>query len=420
MTTAPPPPHPFNYNKPLNEENPMPALRRISMSGTLNPTTASSLEQWLELQAQKNNIPLIEFKHLFNDKQKQLRKELELLQKPDQEFESLRDHLSKVLRIANELSGDHTLPFIEIFPEWTLYENKINKLASYVQSMEDMSYSVNSTIPQSNDLLEDIKKLQGLLENKIALYGDALIQNGLEWKAMGMPVNDSLLIATKEWLHNLCTGLLDALDTECKKAQELANNMEELIHLPMGENLMACILTGLEFIAEASCFIGFTSHKLIYDCCVLAAIYEQWISENLEHVTDNSDMIKKSSSTKRMDIRFMQLMDNATRILSSLYILEELELRHKDILHLASSVAAVENLTSVLVELVVRAISIIETDKKNASTNSKVAGNIMTNPQTTFIYMGESLLAFADKIVYLAGREYKDGYRIQVGSIIYN
>ncbi|KAI9482973.1 MAG: hypothetical protein EXX96DRAFT_126320 [Benjaminiella poitrasii] len=409
-TTSPLPAQPFNiYTKPVNEENPMPALRRISMSGTLNPTSASSLEQWLELQAQKNHMPFIEYKHRFNDKQKELRQELDLLQKPDQHFEALRDHLSKVLRLANELSGDHTLPFIEVFPEWTIYENKINKLASYIQSVEDMSYSVNSTIPQSDDLSKDIKRLQGLLESKMALYGDALIQNGLEWKAMGMPVNDSLLVATKEWLHNLCVGLLDVLDTECKKAQELVNNMEELIHLPMGENLMECILTGLEFIAEASSFIGFTSHKLAYDCCVLAAIYEQWISENLEHMNDGSDMVKKTP--KRIDIRFMQLMDNATRVLSSLYILEELEIRHKDILHLSSSVAAVENLTSVLVELTVTAISIIETDQKNAS---KVTGNIMTNPQTTFIYMGESLLSFADKIVYLAGREYQDGHRIQV------
>lgn len=99
------------YNKPLNEENPMPALRRISMSGILNPSSTSTLEQWLKLQAQSRNIPFSEFKTVFLEQQKLLRNELELLQKPDQSFDSLRDHLSKVLRLADELSGDHTLPF---------------------------------------------------------------------------------------------------------------------------------------------------------------------------------------------------------------------------------------------------------------------------------------------------------------------
>lgn len=111
--TASAQPHPFvAYNKPLNEENPMPALRRISLSGTLHPPSASSMEQWLKLQAQQHNIPLSEYSTVFQDKQKLLRKELELLQRPDQSFDSLRDHLSKVLRLADELSGDHTKPFI--------------------------------------------------------------------------------------------------------------------------------------------------------------------------------------------------------------------------------------------------------------------------------------------------------------------
>lgn len=107
------PAHPFVvYNKPLNEENPMPALRRISLSGTLNPPSASSMEQWLKLQAQNHNIPFSEYSALFHDKQKLLRREIELVQRPDQSFDSLRDHLSKVLRLADELSGDHTLPFV--------------------------------------------------------------------------------------------------------------------------------------------------------------------------------------------------------------------------------------------------------------------------------------------------------------------
>ncbi|KAL7318461.1 hypothetical protein PS15m_001704 [Mucor circinelloides] len=413
------PAHPFVvYNKPLNEENPMPALRRISLSGTLNPPSASSMEQWLKLQAQNHNIPFSEYSALFHDKQKLLRREIELVQRPDQSFDSLRDHLSKVLRLADELSGDHTLPFVEIFPEWTLYESRIDTLATFVQSIEDMSYSVNNTIPQTDDLLEDIKGLQTLLDTKMTLYGDALVQNGLEWKAMGMPVDEQLLNATKDWIHKLCVGLLDALDAECKKVQSLVSDMGDLIEMPVGENLMASILAGLEFIADASTFIGYTSQKLVYDCRVLATIYGQWTSENLDHIYDKPmdvNMKKSSSSnTKRVDIRYMQIMENITRVLTALYTLSYLDMLHRDIMHLSSSLTSAENLTSVLVELTVRAVSVIEMERKNTSTTAKIAGNIMTNPQTTFIYMGESLLGFADRIVELAGREWTDGNRVKI------
>lgn len=97
------------YNKPLEEENPVPTLRRISMSGSTNPSTP--LTQWLEKQAQMHGIPLADYKNLFIEKQKLLRQQLELLQKPNQPFESIREHLSKVLRLADDLSGDHTVSF---------------------------------------------------------------------------------------------------------------------------------------------------------------------------------------------------------------------------------------------------------------------------------------------------------------------
>lgn len=174
---------------------------------------------------------------------------------------------------------------------------------------------------------------------------------------------------------------------------------------------MASILNGLEFVADASSLIGYSSQKLVYDCDVLASIYGQWVSENLEQLSDKPDDSKgNSNSTKRFDIRFMQLMENMTRVLSTLYTLSDLEMIQKDIMHLSSTVAAVENLTSVLVELTVRAVGIIEIDRNT----SKVSANIMLNPQTRFIYMGESLLAFANKIVEMAGREYVDGKRIKV------
>ncbi|KAI8640135.1 hypothetical protein BD408DRAFT_470378 [Parasitella parasitica] len=280
-----------------------------------------------------------------------------------------------------------------------------------------MSSSINNTIPRSDDLLQDIKGLQSLLDTKMALYGDALIQNGLEWKAMGLPVNEQLLDVAKDWFHKLCVGLLDALDAECKKVQSLVSDMKDLVEMPLGENLMASILAGLEFIAEASAFIGYASKKLVHDCRVLATIYGQWTTENLDRISEKStDVNMQKSSTinvKRIDIRFMQIMDNMTLVLSALYTLSDLDMLHGDNMHLSSSITSAENLTSVLVELTVRAVGAIEMERKNISSTRKIAGNIMTHPQISFIYMGESLLSFVDKIVELAGREWIDGGRVK-------
>lgn len=175
---------------------------------------------------------------------------------------------------------------------------------------------------------------------------------------------------------------------------------------------MSSILAGLEFISEASAFIGFTSQKLLYDCRVLATIYGQWVSENLEHIHDKPP--DKKTTPKRIDIRYMQLMDNMTRIISSLYSLGELEMRYRDPSLLSK--LSVESLSAILVEVTITALGIIEMERKNpsVSVNSKIAGNIMTNPHTTFIYMGESLLNYANKVIELAGREWSDGNRIQV------
>lgn len=176
---------------------------------------------------------------------------------------------------------------------------------------------------------------------------------------------------------------------------------------------MASILAGLEFVSDTSTFIGFTSQKLVLECRVLATIYGQWVSENLEHINEKSIEKKNQNIIKRIDIRFMQLMDNMTRILSCLYTSSELEMRHREMSH--ESRISVESLTSVLVELTVRAVGIIEMERKN-SASYKIAGNIMSNPQIAFIYMGESLLSFANKLVELASREWTDGGRIQVGN----
>lgn len=276
--------------------------------------------------------------------------------------------------------------------------------------MEDMNSSIHATIPRTSDLLEDIKGLQNILDTKLALYGDALTQNGLEWKAMGLPVDDRLLDATKQWLYNLCIGLMEALDSECKKIGNRVTDMSELYELPVvGEELMTSILIGLEFISEASMCIGYTCLKIIYSCRTMVTIYGQWMCENLSRLHDKEDEDEKRMvPSKRVDIRYMQLLDNMTQTISCLLVLSDLQIISNG--DFTPQELSIENLSAVLVEFTIRAIGVIETEKNQ----KRVTGNIMTNPQTTFVYMTELLLTFVDRVIELGGTDVNYNRRMQV------
>lgn len=227
---------------------------------------------------------------------------------------------------------------------------------------------------------------------------------------------------------------------------------------------MESIACGLEFISSTTSFIGLPSRKLIYGCRVLATVYGQWVSEGLELLQEtqlqqrssgkpstSSNMMNTTSTRHtRVDIRLMQWMDNMMRILTSLQALQDepaVPQQHgwSDVestyaappyepVHDNESLAVLENLTSMLVEITVRAMAVIETNCSSSSTASRTlssAGggnggggsgpttlsrhaNIMTNPIMSTIHMKDTVLSFVDRIVELAGRADVDGWRVQV------
>lgn len=195
---------------------------------------------------------------------------------------------------------------------------------------------------------------------------------------------------------------------------------------------MECILQGLEFMAGTIAFIGLPSKKLVYGCRALAAIYGHWTYENLEvllndmySTTTTTDVKMNTQRSQRVDLKLMQLVGSMTRILAALQTLQEVNAMHcydptmtaaeREVLS-SDSYMVLENITSMLVEITVRAVSVLETSqipKQNGCAPNAKPVNIMSNPQTAFLHMGDSLLAFADKIIELAGREHAEGHRIQ-------
>ncbi|KAL0094949.1 hypothetical protein F4703DRAFT_1821474 [Phycomyces blakesleeanus] len=430
------------------DSSPIPTLRRISLSGALSP--AIDLDQWLMMQAHRQQISVQDYKLLFQEKKKQLQQCLQKLHtshptnSDTQRYEEIKENLGKILSIADELSGDHSLSFAEIFPEWRECEGHLNKLASYVQSIEDMKHLNSQTIPRTNDLLHDIKYLQSVLEAKHNLYGECLVQNGLEWKTMGMPVDEHLLAATKGWFYSLSIGLLRELDTECSKAQSLVTNMRELVNSALGEKLMAAILHGIEFISGSTALIGLPSRKLTFGCRVLATVYGHWISENLGYLNERqlAEFMAGTTNTPstptninvpkaiRTDLRLMQCLESMARVLAALQTLQEVDSGQKSVAKgvfhpsLLRDVddddpfdgeTVLENLTSLLVEITVRTVAVIETSRVQITKlNTAKSANIMVNPQMALVYMQEALLSFADQILELSGRDWQTGARLQV------
>lgn len=79
---------------------------------------------------------------------------------------------------------------------------------------------VSEPVKTSDVLQQYIKDVYHLLDSRTKLYGDFLVHNGLEWKAMGLPVSSDLLMSVKQWFLRVCLSLLNDLDMACSTLQQ--------------------------------------------------------------------------------------------------------------------------------------------------------------------------------------------------------
>jgi hypothetical protein len=63
-----------------------------------------------------------------------------------------------------------------------------------------MTKLTSTPFERSNNLLDDIRRLQTQLDEKTRLYNDHIVQGGLQWKAMGFPAQEGLIGLVSE-LH---------------------------------------------------------------------------------------------------------------------------------------------------------------------------------------------------------------------------
>lgn len=109
-----------------NEDTAMttPTFRRFSLGINTNnkaiqlqPQLTMDFDQWLKAQAQRQNLNMFEYRQLLQEKQKQLHHYLTLINEPDrtktdaQRYQSIKDNLARIVKIADDLSGDHSFSF---------------------------------------------------------------------------------------------------------------------------------------------------------------------------------------------------------------------------------------------------------------------------------------------------------------------
>ncbi|KAI8371395.1 uncharacterized protein BYT42DRAFT_66516 [Radiomyces spectabilis] len=259
---------------------------------------------------------------------------------------------------------------------------------------------VTEIMPRTNDLLHDIQQLQAFLDLRVKMYDKNLAENGQAWKALGMMVDDQLIATAKEWIYRIALTLLEDIYTEHGKQR---------VSPVQDEQMMDCLLHGLEFVGSAMQFIGVSSVEITYRCQILADVYLQWISKALETLNNTSrkeidspclPKLSINSKSMRPDLRLMHLMEHTSRLLTALQWVRDIRETHFD------SPACVPQITATLVEICIRALSVVETIKNAGGHGSNYAAskrtNIMADPQVIIMHMEGSILAFAEKVILLS------------------
>ncbi|RHZ68817.1 hypothetical protein Glove_293g5 [Diversispora epigaea] len=268
-----------------------------------------TLSDWIELQAQKKNMSLLEFRIQFHERFFQMELSLvKLHNNIPKVYDEIRCSVDMFLLNADWLRCDYCKPFTQIFPQWQTLGRNLENFVQYVEIVEDMKTMVSSEYSQSGDVCLVIQKAKELLEFKKSLYGEILQQNGLTWKRLGFPVSDSWFYTTKQWLHGLAFHCLSIMNNELNKYEP--TNIDDTRVAKIMENVTSCIKI-IKIIVE---LIGTSSNKLTLTSLILATSYVEWGLSQIDRM---------ENKVRCVEIRMMHICDNINHILHYLHIIQD-------------------------------------------------------------------------------------------------
>ncbi|KAM3587190.1 hypothetical protein VKS41_002227 [Umbelopsis sp. WA50703] len=435
----------------LNESS-QPVLRSITellsthtLFGNSDPLQR---DQWMMQQAQIRGMDVALFEMELRHKEQQLQATVLALSQshdiranPDKEFAYMKRHLEVMSKTIAWIENDHQWAIEQVFPGWKYFKDHIEKVASYVQFLhankmvDDMMNLTSTPFERSDDLLTDIRRLQSQLDDKTRFYNDHIIQGGLQWKAMGFPAQEGLIASVKGYFHSLCIGLVSELHlayaTVTSQRDDIGDRASDVAY----EKIMEAILEGLEFIGSSMAFTGLGSSKLITGCMDVGTAYGTHVASKLNSLIEEQqpmlntqkattmavDQASKSRKPVRVDIEFMRQIENMTRILAAIQLMQEIQSSSSDYFNSEEQltdffdrdkIGTIEGLTSAIIDVAIRAASIIEIHQTGQNNHQRPI-NIMIRPSHGLVYMEESLFRYTSKVMELSGRDTRDGSRIQ-------
>ncbi|KAF9365481.1 hypothetical protein BGX34_009820 [Mortierella sp. NVP85] len=134
---------------------------------------------------------------------------------------SMKTAVDTVLESAHWLCApDFDMGINRICPDWPVYEGSMEHMVHYVQVVESMWKMISDQPQHPHDLSEDLKRSQETIDYQRTILGDTLCNNGLAWRALGLPPMEELIQSTQDWILNLAKVLTIKIRGEVNLALE--------------------------------------------------------------------------------------------------------------------------------------------------------------------------------------------------------
>ncbi|CAB4424782.1 unnamed protein product [Rhizophagus irregularis] len=382
-------------DKLVHEPARMQMLRRILSHSSNENYWDVSMTDWIKLQAQKKNIPLMDFQTQFQERCHDVETSLNILHNSiPNNYNDIQVLIDRFLLNADWLRCDYCKPFIQIFPQWQTLERNLENIVQYVEIIEDMKATVNSEYPKSENIGSDLKRIQEVLEFKKSLYGEILQQSGLAWKVFGFPIEETWIYAIKQWLFGLAFHCSAMMNNELNKYDQLFS-VDDTKIAELMDNVRMCIKITSQIIQ----LIGSPNNKLTLSSIVLATSYINWGLSQIDKIENKA---------RSAEVRLMHICDNINHILHHLRIIQDVDGQDSYMVYnhgdnqglfsqfeLQQNLKITENFSGSLVEAGLRLCEHITKPKINS----------VTGP-ANFLYMySEFVVKFVNRVIEYSGME---------------
>ncbi|KAF9583016.1 hypothetical protein BGW38_010419 [Lunasporangiospora selenospora] len=212
------------------------------------------------------------------------------LDNPDQDYfiyRSIQAALDAVLENAQWLCGpDFEMGINRICPQWSAHVGSIEQIAHYVQVVECMRETLSGQFQHPIDVSEDLVRCQELIDYQRTLFGEALRNRGLEWRALGLPALDSTIQATQDWILNLAKTLTIKIRAEVnlvlENARHAMDQPEMDIERDEGSFMHRSMVDVMDLILQGALFTG-SCLELIGRGCPMLLTW--WIELSSQYCT---------------------------------------------------------------------------------------------------------------------------------------